>query len=170
VNVLSLVDDFIEKYRDGEDGVPTRRTKVFISYSHSDKEWLTRLQKHLKTLKNEGVYVDEWDDTKIKPGHKWKQEIKRALDEAKIAILLISTDFLASDFIVKNELPPLLEAAKKNGAVILPLILKPSRYSRHKELSEFQAVNDPARPLIELKEAEQEKILVKLTGIIEDNL
>jgi len=178
VEVLSLVDDFIEKDRDIEEGkdwahtyaVPTGRTKVFISYSHNDREWLTRLQKHLKTLENEGVYVDVWDDTRIKAGDKWKQEIKRALDEAKIAVLLISTDFLASDFIAKNELPPLLEAAKKNGAVILPLILKPSRYTRHKELSEFQAVNDPAKPLIKLEEAEQEEILVKLTGIIEDNL
>jgi internalin A len=178
VNVLSLVDDFLERIWDieeGEDLIHTyadskRRTKVFISYSHSDKEWLTRLQKHLKTLENEGVEVDVWDDTRIKAGDKWKQEIKNALDESKIAILLISTDFLASDFIVKNELPPLLESAKKNGAVILPLILKPSRYTRHKELSEFKAVNDPARPLIKLEDAEQEEILVKLTDIIEDNL
>jgi internalin A len=178
VAVNSLVDDFIEKDRDmgeGEDlfypyAGSTRRTKVFISYSHNDKEWLTRVQTHLKTLRNEGVYVDVWDDTRIKAGDKWKQEIKRALDESKITILLISTDFLASDFIAKNELPPLLEAAKRNGAVILPLILKPSRFSQHKELSEFQAVNDPARPLIKLEDAEQEEILVKLTDIIEDNL
>jgi GTPase SAR1 family protein len=178
VEVLSLVDDFIEKDRDmgyGEDSfhqytASTVRTKVFISYSHNDREWLTRLQKHLKTLEHEGIDVDVWDDTRIKAGDKWKLEIKRALDEAKIAVLLISTDFLASDFIAKNELPPLLKASKQNGAVILPLILKPSRFTKHKELSEFQAVNDPARPLIELKEAEQEKILVKLTGIIEDNL
>jgi internalin A len=178
VDVLSLVDDFMGKDRDIREyeeslyqyPASTVRTKVFISYSHHDREWLTRLQKHLKTLENEGIDVDVWDDTRIKAGDKWKREIKRALDEAKIAVLLISTDFLSSDFIAKNELPPLLEAAKQNGAVILPLILKPSRYTRHKELSEFQAVNDPDRPLIKLKEAEQEEILVKLTGIIEDNL
>jgi hypothetical protein len=178
VDVLSLVDDFIEKDQDMRYGegpfhqytASTVRTKVFISYSHSDREWLTRLQTHLKTLENEGIDVDVWDDTRIKAGDKWKQEIKKALDKAKIAVLLISTDFLASDFIVKNELPPLLKASKQNGAVILPLILKPSRFTRHKELSEFQAVNDPARPLIKLAEAEQEEILVKLTGIIEDNL
>jgi internalin A len=178
VDVLSLMDDFIEQYRDIEEGedfvhrytASTGRTKIFISYSHNDKEWLTRVQKHLKTLENEGIDVDVWDDTRIKAGDKWKLEIKRALDEAKIAILLISTDFLASDFIAKNELPPLLKAAEQNGAVILPLILKPSRFTKHKELSEFQAVNDPTRPLIKLEEAEQEEILVKLTGIIEDNL
>jgi internalin A len=178
VDVLSLVYDFIEKYRDLEESeasvrrytASTGRTKVFISYSHNDREWLTRLQIHLKTLKNEGVYVDVWDDTRIKAGDNWKLEIKMALDEAKITVLLISTEFLASDFIVKNELPPLLKAAKQNGAVILPLILKPSRFTKHKELCEFQAVNDPAKPLIKLAEAEQEEILVKLTGIIEDNL
>ena len=178
VDVLRLVDDFIKKYRgirENEDSfykysATIGRTKVFISYSHHDREWLTRLQKHLKALENEGIDVNVWDDTRIKAGDKWKLEIKRAIDEAKIAVLLISTDFLASDFIAKNELPPLLKAAEQDGAVILPLILKPSRYTRHKELSEFQAVNDPDRPLIKLEEAEQEEILVKLTGIIEDNL
>jgi hypothetical protein len=177
-DVLSRRDDFLERGRNMEESeeslykyaASTGRTKVFISYSHNDKEWLTRLQKHLKTLENEGVDVDVWDDTRIKAGDKWKLEIKRALDEAKIAVLLISTDFLASDFIAKNELPPLLKAARQNGAVILPLILKPSRFTKHKELSEFQAVNDPAKPLIKLEEAEQEEILVKLTEEIENNL
>jgi TIR domain len=75
---------------------PTR-TKVFISYSHKDQEWLYRLQTHLKPLVREGL--DCWDDTHIRPGDDWKQEIQNALDTAQIAVLLISANFFASDFI-----------------------------------------------------------------------
>lgn len=58
-------------------------------------------------------------------------------------MLLVSADFLASNFIVDNELPPLLEKAANEGTVILPLILKPCRFARNKSLSLFQAINPP---------------------------
>jgi hypothetical protein len=82
-------------------------------------------------------------------------------------LLIISADFLASDFIANNELPPLLDAAQKEGAVIMSLIVSPSRFTRMKPLSQFQAVNDPARPLINLPKGKQEEILVKLSERIE---
>lgn len=78
---------------------PSTRTKVFISYSHADKEWLERLRRHLKPLDREGR-LECWDDTHIRPGDDWKQEIQNALDTAQVAVLLISADFFASDFIL----------------------------------------------------------------------
>src|SRR3954454_8434119 len=107
---------------------PSTRTKVFISYSHADKEWLERLQRHLKPLVQEGL--DCWDDTHIRPGDDWKQEIRTALETAQVAVLLISADFFASDFIDENELPPLHDAAKARGVRILPLIIGVSRFAR----------------------------------------
>ena len=71
------------------------RTKVFISYSHNDTEWLERLQKHLKPLKREGR-IDLWVDTRIDEGDLWRDEIRQALDATKVAILLVSPDFLDS--------------------------------------------------------------------------
>lgn len=145
-----------------------KRDKIFISYSHSDEYWLKEVQKHFKTLEHDDNKINVWVDTRIKAGMKWKEEIEKALSETKIAVLLISTDFLVSDFIRNNELPPLLEAAENEGAIILPLILKPSRFINHAKLSQFQAVNDPDKPLNKLSEAEQDEILVKLTNRIEE--
>jgi hypothetical protein len=138
------------------------RTKVFVSYSHEDSDWLKRLKIHLKPLERDYA-IDIWEDTKIQPGSKWLEEIEKAIQSAKIALLIISADYLASDFIVNNELPPLLDAANKDGAVIMPLIVSPSRFMSVKNLSQFQAINDPKKPLINMSKGAQEEILVNLT-------
>ena len=145
------------------------RTKVFISYSHEDQPWLERLQVHLKPLEREGV-IDRWDDTRITAGQKWKTEIKKALDQARVAVLLVSADFLASDFVAGDELPSLLAAAANEGLSVLPVILSPSRFARTPSLSQFQAVNDPARSLLTLDRGEQEDVWVNLAAAIEDIL
>ncbi len=145
------------------------RTKVFISYSHRDAAWLARLSVHLRPL-GRRCGVEVWDDTRIQPGSRWREEIEQALSSTKVAILLVSADFIASDFIEKNELPPLLQAAATDGALILPLILSPSMFSRIEELSQFQAVNDPSRPLVDLPRGEQEAALVRLAEVVESTL
>ena len=146
------------------------RNQVFVSYSHADaKKWLNRLQTHLKPLEREGK-LQLWDDTKIKPGADWRNEIQRALDSAKVAVLLISADFLASDFIDKNELPPLLAAAENDGATILSVILSPCRFNETKSLSRFQAVNAPSKPLAEMPRAAQEKVFYQVSKAVEDAL
>lgn len=142
------------------------RTRVFISYSHEDAEWSERLRRHLKALELDYA-IDIWDDTKIRPGSKWQQEIKNVLRSAKVAVLLISADFLASEFIRNNELPPLLDAANKEGVIILPVIVSPCRFAHTRSLSMFQAVNSPSDTLIEMTVGEQEKLFVKVTEEIE---
>lgn len=144
----------------------SERTKVFICYSHGDALWLQRLRVHLRPLEREHR-IEIWDDTRIKPGSEWRKEITRALATTKIAVLLVSADFLASDFIAGNELPTLLAAAEEDGAVILPVILSPSRFLMTGSLERFQAVNDPHKPLIGMARSEQESVLVKVTEAIE---
>jgi hypothetical protein len=144
---------------------PTR-TKVFISYSHKDQEWLERLQTHLKPLVREGL--DCWDDTHIRPGDDWQREIRTALDTAQVAVLLISANFFASDFIDENELPPLLAAAQAKGVRVLPVIISASRFARIPNLARFQAVNPPDRPLAKMPPAEQDDVLDYVAQIIEN--
>lgn len=143
-----------------------RNPKVFISYSHQDREYLDRLNVHLKPLAREGL-LDIWQDTRLKTGDEWKAEIEKALSDASIAILLISADFLASDFIVDNELPPLLSKAEVEGTRILPLIVSPCRFSRDVNLSRFQATNGPKTPLSGMVHAEREAVYDHLMSEIE---
>jgi hypothetical protein len=135
--------------------------KLFISYSHADTECLDRLLVHLKPLERTNTIVC-WSDKRIRVGDKWKGEIEKNLKEAAIAILLISADFLASDFIVNNELPPLLLKADANGLRILPVILRPCGFRRDPILSSFQSANDPVAPLLGMTPIDQEALYDKI--------
>lgn len=142
------------------------RNRVFISYSHMDAEHLKRLRVHLRPLERDHI-IEVWDDTQISPGASWRDAISDALSSAQVAILLISADFLASDFIMDNELPPLLEAASSAGTTVLCVPVNPSRFNRTPQLSQFQAVNDPNRPLSVLPFAEQEAVWVRVADAVE---
>lgn len=136
------------------------RAQVFFSYSHKDKKWLERFQVALKPLVR-GSQLSVWDDTRIKAGDVWRDEIKQALASAKVAVLLVSMNFLESDFIDKHELPPLLEAAQKEGLRILLVVVGHSLFEET-ELGRYQAVNDPSKPLASLSAANREKEIVKI--------
>lgn len=136
----------------------SERNQVFISYSHADAKWLKRLQVHLAPLERDSL-VSRWDDTMIKPGQRWRDEIKKAIDGAKAAVLMVSADFLASEFIARHELPPLLAAAEYDGALILPVILSPCAFQETESLSQFQAINPLTKPLAALSKAKQEGFL-----------
>lgn len=123
----------------------------------------------MRPLEKQGL-LDVWDDTRIKAGDKWKDAITIALDKAAIAILLVSADFLASDFIVDNELPPLLAAAEHRGTTIVPVILKPCRFARFDSLSQFQAINDPATPLLTLTPIQQEGVYASVAERVEQEI
>src|SRR5689334_24563931 len=99
----------------GMESTPKRApSKVFISYSHRDVKWLERLLQHVRPLVRESQ-IQVFSDREIKVGADWHREIKAALDTASIAVLLISVHFLASDFIMNEELPRLLAGAEERG-------------------------------------------------------
>lgn len=144
------------------------KRKVFVSYSHNDARWLERLRIHLKPIEREGI-IDLWDDTKIAAGIQWKGAISEALETSKVAVLLISADFLASDFIAEHELPMLLTQAEAGGTTILPVIISPCLFDRT-ALSTFQTVNSPKKPLSVLPTSEREQVLVDVAEAIMQSL
>ena len=137
------------------------RTKVFISYSSSDKDYLAELQHHLTFLKHHGMKDVFWADTQIEPGAVWRDEIGKALATARIAIFLVSPTFLSSEFIRLNELPPLLKAAKARHTLIFSVILHPSLF-KYSPLAGYQTINDPDIPLAQLSLVERNKVWVKV--------
>ena len=146
-----------------------RRDEVFICYSHADISTLDEIRVHLTALKRESS-VKIWDDSRIRPGAKWRLEIERALSAARVALLLISPNFLASDFVMNEEVPALLRAAEDEGTRIVCLILRPCLYERFRTLSQFQAFNSPNQPLSALPKFRRERMLVSLVTTIEELL
>ncbi len=134
------------------------RRQVFFSYSHKDKKWLEKFDTMLKPVMRSDML---WDDTKITPGAKWKDEIRESLASAKVAVLLVSQYFLASDFIQKDELPPLLKAEEEEGLIVLWVPVGFSMY-QYTEIAQYQAAHDPSRPLNSLKGASRDKALVTI--------
>ncbi len=139
---------------------------AFISYCHVDDHYLRRLLVHLAPLEREGL-IEAWADTRLVAGDQWRTEIRDALGRARVAILLISADFLASEFIVTNELPPLLEKAETRGTRIIPVILSPCRFTRTPELARFQAINDPRNFLAGLPVHGQDEVFDKVAELVE---
>jgi len=137
------------------------RDQVFISYSHQDEDYRHQLETQLRVLEQHyGVQV--WSDKRrLKAGDRWRREIEEALERAKVAVLLISPEFLASDFIRENELPPLLKAAENEGVPIVWVPLRPSLV-QHTPLADFQAAWPLDKPLSGLRKSQREAAWVEV--------
>ncbi|MBI5184231.1 MAG: toll/interleukin-1 receptor domain-containing protein [Nitrospinae bacterium] len=142
---------------------------VFISYSHKDENWKDRLVLQLKTLEKQG-YLNVWDDRRIHGGDDWLQEITKAMNSAKAAVLLISPDFLVSDFILTEEIPPLLEKRQKEGMRVIPLIVRPCPWQQIPWLKSIQARPKDGAPLSSFRRHRFETALANLAVELHDLL
>lgn len=136
------------------------RDQVFISYSHRDKRLMEELLTHLKPYLRSGS-VTAWSDKQITSGSRWFDEIKGALAKTSAAVLLVSPDFLASDFIHEHELGPLLKEATSGGVRILWVPLRASAYEET-PLKDLQAVSTPDEPIGAKSKADRDEAWVRV--------
>jgi TIR domain/AAA ATPase domain len=139
---------------------PHARNKIFISYSHKDKRWRDELEIQLKPYLREGSIIS-WSDEQIVAGSQWFGEINSALTQKTVAVLLVTPDFLASDFIHEHESGPLLKEAEHGGVRILWVPVRDSAY-KQTALKNYQAALDPNKPLATWPKAKRDQAWVKI--------
>ena len=139
--------------------------QVFLSYSHEDEVWKDRLQAQLSVLEREGR-LEVWEDRGIDPGDEWRKEILAALDRASVAVLLISTSFLNSDFIRTVEVPRLLERRRQGGVRVIPVIARPCLWREVDGLKEITALPTDGKPLSTFEGTEWEQVVTEIAGEI----
>ena len=112
--------------------------KVFISYSHKDEAWKDKLLPHLKVLELAGMGMVVWQDRQIDAGEKWHPAIQDAMADAVAAVLLISADYLASGFCIKEEVPYLLDRQEREGMLLVPVLVRKCPWKAHRWLAARQ--------------------------------
>ena len=98
--------------------------KVFISYSHKDEAALERLHTHLAVLRRDGR-IDEWFDREILAGGEIGAEVAERLESSGLFLMLVSPDFLASDYCVEREMERALERHRSDDARVIPIVVEP---------------------------------------------
>src|SRR5436305_5889313 len=104
------------------------RALVFFSYARRDKMLRDRLEDHLSNLKYRGIIVT-WYDREISAGDEWARQIDIYLDQAHIILLLISSDFMASEYCYSIEMKRALERHERGEADVIPILLRPVLYT-----------------------------------------
>ena len=137
--------------------------RIFIRYSHKDREWLERLRAQLAVLEQERL-VAAWSDENIPQGEDWPQAIREALDAADIAVLLVSANFLSSQFIREKELPAMLERRRSRTLCVLPLVVTPCAWQLSPHLRGIEARPKHRDSVARGTPAEQEGDLRDLTA------
>jgi tetratricopeptide (TPR) repeat protein len=140
-------------------------SKIFISYSHKDEEWKDRLVTQLKVLEIEG-FCTLWEDRKIEMGNDWLPEIEKSLKEAQIIIMMISADFLVSNFIRRVEVPKILERRKNEGIKVIPFIVKPCAWKTVEWLAAMELTPKDGKALMGFSDYEVEYQLALLAETI----
>ena len=97
--------------------------RLFYSYSHKDESLRNELETHLKLLQRQGL-IAPWHDRRIETGDEWKRKIDENLERADIILLLVSSDFIASDYCYEIEMKRALERHDKKEARVVPVVVR----------------------------------------------
>jgi hypothetical protein len=125
--------------------MPDGVIEVFFSYAHEDEPLRDQMANHLANLQHQGV-IEKWHDRKIPPGNEWGGQIETRLNTADIILLLISADFMASDYCYTIEMQRAVERHDRGEACVIPVILRPCDW-KGAPFSKLQALPKDALPV-----------------------
>ncbi|MEM9628310.1 MAG: P-loop NTPase fold protein [Pseudomonadota bacterium] len=140
---------------------------IFLSYSHHDENILDELQPHLRVLESMGRIL-VWDDRKIDLAGEWHKEIHRAIERSSVAILLISANYLSSEWLNKEEVPALLQRREREGLMIMPILVAPCVWEIFPWLSAMQILPRGGISLTELPDEKRQKVYEEIVQQIYD--
>ena len=123
--------------------------EIFISYAHEDEKLMKKLEKQLIILQQHG-YITTWNDRKINAGREWNHEINSHLAKAQIILLLISTDFMVSNYCYSVEVKEALKRHDIGECRVIPIILRPT-FWKNAQFSKLQALPTNGKPVIDWK-------------------
>ena len=138
---------------------------VFISYSHRDEGWKDQLLPHIRMLEQLGT-LTMWDDRQIGVGDVWFEEITQKLNRCAVAILLVSADFLASRFCLREEVPPLLERRRRDGMLVVPILIQPCFWEGVAWLRAIQMLPRDGVAIAELAKAKRNRVFTEVAKSI----
>jgi len=139
VNALELLNGVdLEGTRQREGGMSQRNepVRVFYSYSHKDEPYREQLETHLKILQRMGM-IQSWTDRLIQAGEEWDQKIDENLERAQIVVLLISADFIASDYCYEVEMKRALQRHEEGRTRVVPIIVRDCNW----KIAQFAKLN-----------------------------
>jgi len=139
---------------------------IYISYAHRDQAFKDQLRSHLR-LFEDVANMEIWDDRTIDAGDRWFDELRKVLENASVAILLVSADFLASPSIQSEEIPFLLRRRAEEGLFVLPILVRPAAWHLVSWLHQIQMWPRDARALSELSNTERDRSFAELTEFLQ---
>lgn len=139
-------------------------TTIFISYSHKDTAWREELESYLRilALNDERVGLETWSDQELQAGDEWRTKIRAIMERASLAVLIVTKNFLSSEFISRKELPYLLERARSDDLRIVPVLAESCPWEEVPALESMQLYPSGDRPLAALASNDQNVALTKL--------
>jgi len=147
VNVLRLIDSVLET-----NFFRPKALKVFISYSKADDGHLQNLKNHLSPLVRDGM-IRAWDDKDLLPGEEWDKSIRQQLSTADVIILLVSSDFLATEYIWQ-EIGIAIERHELAEALVVPVIVRPCAWT-DAPFARFNALPEKGKPITKWDDADE---------------
>jgi internalin A len=144
-DLLRGVDLEDNRRRKFEEVTRSQAFRLFYSYSHKDEALRDELEVRLKLLQREGL-IQQWHDRQIIPGTDWQQELDTHLEQSDVVLLLVSPDFLASDYCHEIEAPRAIKLYEAGEAIVIPILIRPVDWNSV-SFSHIQALPTDLKPV-----------------------